>query len=563
MSKIVTNFVRTTVGVLGIGLLLCARVNAQMCLGDCNGNGSVTAGELTKIIAIIGLCDSMATGCGAVAGGCVNADKNGNGTISAGELTNIISNILNFPPSGCPPAGTPGATNTPAATNTPPPVNTPTRTFTIPPSPTPTPTALALAVCGNGVKEGDEDCDNGGICIGGSNAGRPCTAEDQCMGNGVCVGGPHVGSGCADSSTCGSGQCLHCVPQGGDGCAANCTTETDVTTNFVPGVQVKQCNGGPNAGMTCTSNTLCGTGFVCTPLVKPGTSGSFVHDGIIQLPIPLSGSQVVTAGRLRNGILPFVVKGTTLKIPQIKVGTLACACVRGVPPKTCGGTLFDADGQTFTTNCTPDYTAGDSLCAGKNPCTFVLGAGNSSAGTINCNGLDGANLTFTQESALSPPYPPPGTPPIGSKPPVITLTGQGPPGSGITINSAAIGTTTESHVAGDVCTGVPSSGTSCPGSSFGADCKFCTDDDPQSSRGTAAPLPQVTGNATAEIINSQASLQADHNIGPFTVTGNALDCSKLTTTPPQLSGQTFVGGFTNLNAPATNDIVVTNTFIAQ
>ena len=50
-------------------------------------------------------------------------------------------------------------------------------------------------VCGNGSVEPGEDCDAGGTCIGGSNAGMACTAEAECLGTGVCMGGRACGCG--------------------------------------------------------------------------------------------------------------------------------------------------------------------------------------------------------------------------------------------------------------------------------------------------------------------------------------------------------------------------------
>ena len=92
--------------VLGFAIATAAvRFAVAACVGDCNGNGSVTAGELTKVISIINLCGGTAAGCAAIPSSdkqCINADRNGNGIISAGELTFIIFNINSFP-SGCPP----------------------------------------------------------------------------------------------------------------------------------------------------------------------------------------------------------------------------------------------------------------------------------------------------------------------------------------------------------------------------------------------------------------------------------------------------------------------------
>src|SRR5262249_24351009 len=39
--------------------------------------------------------------------------------------------------------------------------------------------AIPTPTCGNGVVEPGEDCDNGGTCVGGTNAGTHCTAESQ------------------------------------------------------------------------------------------------------------------------------------------------------------------------------------------------------------------------------------------------------------------------------------------------------------------------------------------------------------------------------------------------
>ncbi len=316
-----------------------------------------------------------------------------------------------------------------------------------------------------------EECDNGGICIGGTNAGTVCDAESDCQGEGVCTEGPKVGTACSSDANCPNAKCIHCKPFGGDGCAANCTNETDIPYKLIPGapkvcdaasaaktgnacsadadcapgkcVFIKLCLGGQNDGLPCANNTQC-PGGQCLNQFKPGTTGSFVHDGFIQLALPLTGKQVSTVGKLLNGKVTSVIKATASKIDRVSVGALACACVRSVEARSCGGTLFDADGA-ISADCTPGFTAGDSVCAGKKPCAYVHGPGNSSSGVIGCGGegLSGINLVFTQDAGLSPvPYPPPATPPPGSKPPVIVLSGTGPAGSGIVLNSSAIGTAT-------------------------------------------------------------------------------------------------------------------------
>ncbi len=666
MSKVIGSWVRGTAVAIGIGLLLGGRANAQ-CLGDCNGDGTVGPGELNKVIAIILNCSSAAAGCGAVPGGCPAADKNGDHTIQPGELNNIIFNILNFPPKGCP-AGSPTATRTQGGAAT----NTPTRTFTVPPTPTPTPTQPLAAVCGNGSQEGDEECDDGGTCIGGMTAGIHCTSEADCGAGeqGVCNEGIKIGTACNSDADCPDSKCIHCKPFGGDGCAANCTLETDITYDLVPGV-TRVCKGGANNGNGCTATADCppssppqtpapscsnfqlclgGTndsqpctknadcpGGSCQQAVKPGTSGSQVHDGLLQLALPLSGTQTVTVGKLRNGQIPSIIKANAVKLPAIGVGALACACVRAIAAKSCGGTVFEIDGSA-TADCTDGYSAGASVCDGKKPCTFVHGPGNASSGLIGCNGLEGINLSFTQDAGLATlPYPPAPTPPPGSFLPVITLSGSGGPGSSLILNSSAIGTatgtcnstgrcqagqcvggsnngkscSTAGNCPGGTCTAgmACTKSSQCPGSTCagvkteeisGPDLTFCSnvgiscdsvppgspcDDDPQTSRGALATLPQVTGMATGLITNTNessilqrtcqnnpakaCSTNADcgadgpclFNIGPYSYTGKVYDCSKVTGSPPTLEGGNVVGAFTNLNAPTTGDIVVRNSFV--
>ena len=652
MSKVMGSCVRGTVVAFGIGLLLGGRANAQ-CLGDCNGDGTVGAGELNKAIAIILNCSSMAAGCAAIPGTdkqCTAADKNGNGKIDAGELNNIIFNILNFPPKGCP-ATSPTATRTQGVAAT----NTPTRTFTVAPSSTPTATATGGApVCGNEKVEGDEECDQGGTCIGGDNAGDHCTSEADCVGEGVCNEGIKIGTVCDTNDDCPGAKCIHCKTFGGKGCAANCTFETDTSYDLVPGQKTKLCLGGPHNDEPCTENANC-TPALCADQVAPGTTGSFVHDGFIQLALPLSGSQTTTGGKLRNGRITSVIKATNTSLPRVPVSALACACVRSVVAKSCGGTLFEKDG-TASIDCSDDFTAGASACDGKKKCTFVHGEGNSTSTVIGCgdDGLTGTELFASQVSngqlvynscmggtndgkACTVPADCPGapcvgganngkpcavnsdcpgggkcgcalvpapTPPAGVGDAFITLSGSGPKGSAIVLNSSAIGTVTGVCTCTGgcltslkVCNGGPNDGKTCttdanctpnkcgkPNPAYGPDLQWCTDDDPQSSRGIPATLPQVTGKATGIITNTKVSTQthfcdkdrtkqctSDANcgadgpctfeIGPFSYTGKPYDCSKLTGNPPTGEGGAVAGAFTTLNAPATSDIVVRNVFV--
>lgn len=142
------------------------------CPGDCNGSGTLTAGDLTRMVAIVLRCDGDPNGCTAVPGSCPNGDFNGNGRIDVGDLIAAIDQLLAYT-TGCPPTPTPTPTVT--ATFTPSPLATatlvpspspsatprpPSPTHTASPSPTPSFTP-ALAICGNGVVEAPETCDDG------------------------------------------------------------------------------------------------------------------------------------------------------------------------------------------------------------------------------------------------------------------------------------------------------------------------------------------------------------------------------------------------------------------
>src|SRR5579862_5149966 len=332
-------------------------------------------------------------------------------------------------------------------------------------------------ICGNGVVEAGEDCDDGGTCIGGSNAGTHCTVESDCIGNGVCLGGTKDRTACAGDNGCPGGSCRHCVPRGGDGCAANCTLETDVPYPLVPGVLNDMnvvratsgvildsdfrslllpfgsfCTGGDNLDNPCFSDGDC-PGGACVP-----------------------SQETLTIGKERDGEIPVVVKVDSIRLPGIPVSGLACGCVRGVAAQTCGGTMYESDGVTPAADCTSGYTAGQSVCAtaGKPPCTFVHGAGNTASGEIGCDGLDNVNVNVSQDSG--------GASGVAS-PPIVTFSGSGGAGAASVLSSIGITSVF------DACTGNDPS-------IYGPDGIYCTADDPPGgSIATEETWPAVTGTA--------------------------------------------------------------------
>ena len=473
-------------------------VTPASCVGDCGSDGQVTVDELLTMV-------NIALGNADVAS-CVAGDANDDGQITVEEILRAVNNAL----AGC-----------------------------------------VVPGCGNGVVEPElnEECDDGGTCIGGSNAGTHCTAEDQCQGNGVCIGGSKAETACDPTNpyACPGSSCQKCIAQGGDGCAANCTTETTVEMPLEPGVILDPTK------------------------LKAGTSGSTVWNAVLgPLALQMVGGQTLVVGKVgKDNQIPVIINASN--IHEIDVAQLSCACVRGVADKTCGGVLFEADGTTLATDCTPAYIMGtcsdttpkpcttanettvcDSqkcvggicadchtdddcadkcvmhACDGKNPCTFVHGqggtcsvtttktclqdsncpggetcvpGGNSGSGVISCvPGLKGTNMLMREDCRPAngqedPPqcdftnadtYVQGSTFPECEQPPVITLSDQNPAPAGAAL---VMNSTAIGQFAGP-CLDNPNRPDN-----------FCTDLEDYSARGLPFTLPLVTGTACGEICN--------------------------------------------------------------
>jgi len=467
-------------GATGTNGSVTVSAGTASCAGDCNDDGLVTLGDVVTVINLFLRKEPISS--------CSAADVNQDGRVSIGEIVRTVNVLLGN------------------------------LDCTVPPPDT----------CGNGIVDTGEDCDDGGTCIGGSNAGTACTAENQCQGDGVCTDGANASRACTFASDCPGGSCRHCVPQGGDGCAANCTSESAVPLNLVPGVVDQN-------GIS----------------VKSGTSGAVVHGDALTIPLPLTGAEAVVVGKPRNGSIPMVVPADSVQFPQIDVSGLACSCVRGVAAKTCGGTTFTKTGE-LAKDCTPGYSnngdaAHDGPCPANLPCTFIHGAGNSAAGALDCDGRAGINLLVTQDDVDGSCNPGP-----CSSPPTRTTSGQGGPGSGVLLTSTSIGT------AVGACTA-----------------SFCTDADAFSVRGVIGVLPLTTGAAQGEFSNANGipddtvcecatgdpACSASLCIQPVTVQGAQLTCDNLSN--GLVSGATLVGAFTFPNVPIVGDSVVTTVFVVE
>src|SRR5262249_21583183 len=152
----------------------------------------------------------------------------------------------------------------------------------------------------------------------------------DCVGDGICLEGVKIGWVCSNDLECPGSKCIHCKTFGGNGCAANCTDETNIKYDLVTGTTTKLCLGGGNDSKPCTVAADCPNG-TCILQITPGTTGSFVHDGFVQLAVPLKGFQTATVGKLRDGKITLIIKAANSSLDRVQVGAgLACACVRTV-----------------------------------------------------------------------------------------------------------------------------------------------------------------------------------------------------------------------------------------
>jgi cysteine-rich repeat protein len=132
-----------------------ARAGAQ-CVGDCNGDGTVGINEL--ILGVnIALGSQPTSACAAF--------QDGSGMVTIAQLIKGVNDALAM----CPVAPTP-TVGTPAPTEV---VDTPTETST----PVPTVTPGGTPVCGNGIIEPGETCDDGNT-MDGDNCPADCVIHD-------------------------------------------------------------------------------------------------------------------------------------------------------------------------------------------------------------------------------------------------------------------------------------------------------------------------------------------------------------------------------------------------
>ncbi|HVN86296.1 MAG TPA: hypothetical protein VMW17_15785 [Candidatus Binatia bacterium] len=448
--------------------------------GDCSNTGMVAINNVQNCVNIYLTTQALSS--------CPNCDQNANGNVEINEVQGAVNCYLDATAANCPKVTpvasptsnvpTPTATNTntsaPTSTNTPvapTPTNTlvPTPSNTVPPAPTatstpshtpvpsvtntvsPTITPGGVAVCGNGIKESGEDCDDGGTCVGGSTSDP--THLQKCPSN---VSG---GVDCAGGNTC--------KPFGGDGCAINCTSETTVHFAFTGA----KCFGGASNGKACTLQRTCiGGSFPNKPCVSNADCGIAPNQGVCTSECALDsnnqptndgsncfGVGVCTAGTKVGQVCPFGT-GTVPPIAPVSVcqsgpkAGIACSAdadcggVAGSCANSCGtngvcsvssGATLNGLGSVIAALAIGPLIGGEDLVLGKagadgmipvavpaasvqfNPVKVpglacacprgvaapdINGPGNSGSGYINCGmtALNGIDLSITVDHNTTP-----------------------------------------------------------------------------------------------------------------------------------------------------------------
>ena len=183
------------------------------------------------------------------------------------------------------------------------------------------------SVCGNGIREGSEGCDDGDISSG-DGCSASCVVEsgwscntatpNVCTNTVVCGDGIREGSeGCDDGDT-----------SSGDGCSSTCTVESGYTCNTAT----------PNV---CTLNAVCGNG------IREGSEGC--DDGDTSSGDGCSSTCTVESGYTCNTATPNVC---TLSTPAWQTGMVSWWRFNGNANDYTGRNNGTVSGATLTsTNC--------------------------------------------------------------------------------------------------------------------------------------------------------------------------------------------------------------------
>jgi cysteine-rich repeat protein len=127
-------------------------------------------------------------------------------------------------------------------------------------------------VCGNGIVEPGEVCDDGNT-VSGDGCSADCTSDESC-GNGIVD--TDVGEQCDDGNN------VSC-----DGCSADCKSDETCGNGIIDKCKGETCDdgnrvGGDGCSANCQSNEKCGNGFVDTSLGEQCDPGGNVQTAMCE-----------------------------------------------------------------------------------------------------------------------------------------------------------------------------------------------------------------------------------------------------------------------------------------
>jgi len=273
--------------------------------------------------------------------------------------------------------------------------------------------ACAGGSAGDGC-QADRDC---GRCRGSTTPDEDCTASGQCQSSPAncdtseprqCVGGTNAGVPCTVGSQCPGGSCSsRCV--GGTNADAVCTTDSECPGSVC---QTGTCTGGTKDGNPCTSNANCPAigGGTCV-----GTTGLCVGSDDLS-PVATIGAPVPCPGITTNGtpIVQTGVTGDTLEacVDGQAAGRANCQDAAGAPfghggiiPTACvdlvPGCAIGGGTQQVTVNLvSANPLGGVTISLGYSGVSFP-GSGDVSASSRIVNDQVGTNAYNDAEDALT------------------------------------------------------------------------------------------------------------------------------------------------------------------
>ena len=251
-------------------------------------------------------------------------------------------------------------------------------------------TGKKIDVCGNGVLDVGEQCDDGNKLAGdccsptctSEPLGSPCTdgnpcTNDACNGAGVCLGTPNMalcndGNACTTADVCTAGTCV-------GGAALNCNDGNPCTTDTC--APATGCVHTPIGGcVICTPTTCaaqgkncgtipdgCGGTLTCGVCTAPQTCGGAGVANVCAVPLPAATLTLTASGRAGETI------SSTPAGLSVRVGTTGSASFPGGTRIT----LRDTNGRSVI------WSGVCSSAGNKTPtCTFTLIANASETANV-------------------------------------------------------------------------------------------------------------------------------------------------------------------------------------